>query len=148
MVTFLYGCAATFAGVFVISSSSPSEASSESTPEEEGENTEHRPGAGEESERRRPALVLTPNLNIRHRQSAVSLMGLSNAHVSFPFLLLYLALSELLWISISSWCIHLRGRHRPLSGSKGMVRQTRTAGIGRRAGLGRRQGMFCLERGV
>jgi magnesium transporter len=96
MVTLLYGCAATFAGVFIIAWSSDNKVNGFEAPEDEAENASVtdvsgdveqgniQPGFGSLS-RRRATLVLPPgsksNEVLRHKHSAVSIMGLSPAQV-------------------------------------------------------------------
>ncbi len=81
IVTFLYGCAATFAGVFIISSASGAAPTSDIAEEDQT------PNSGEDDvgtipRPRKATLILPQPPDLRHRQSTVSLMGLSNAHVS------------------------------------------------------------------
>ncbi|KAF9045910.1 DUF803-domain-containing protein [Hymenopellis radicata] len=81
IVTFLYGCAATFAGVFIISSASGVASTSDIAEEDHTPNSSDGEGDGGPSPRpRRATLILPQPPDLRHRQSTVSLMGLSNAH--------------------------------------------------------------------
>ncbi|RPD80627.1 DUF803-domain-containing protein [Lentinus tigrinus ALCF2SS1-7] len=101
LVTFLYGCGATFAGVFIIAWA-PSDPTGESEddiePDDDATRTAISPGMGSLARRSRPTLIMpegaavsaTPILHNRH--SIVSLYGLSPAQVSlrpfrYPFLL-------------------------------------------------------------
>jgi len=92
LVTFLYGCAATFAGVFVIAwaPTGGDEVAELSPSESESDRNEYSmPDAGGEHAngstigsvgRRRPKLIIEPGTPIlRNRQSVVSLYGLSPA---------------------------------------------------------------------
>lgn len=99
VVTFLYGCAATFAGVFIIAWSSQTdnddeyEASENSTPVEENpeevaslraEQVASNLSLGSLGRRRRATLILPAGMDdsaLHHRQGAVSVMGLSPAQV-------------------------------------------------------------------
>ncbi|KAF5370101.1 hypothetical protein D9758_001204 [Tetrapyrgos nigripes] len=108
MVTFLYGCAATFAGVFIIAWSSETkddEFESDEDQEEDAsvaddstdvEQGNIPAGFGSLSRRRRATLVLPPgsrsNEMLRHKHSAVSIMGLSPAQ---PLLLVHTPPREL-----------------------------------------------------
>ncbi|KAK0206258.1 magnesium transporter NIPA-domain-containing protein [Desarmillaria ectypa] len=87
IVTFLYGCSATFAGVYIIARS-PSDNNASDQPEEQVQVEDAQSGNAPEDTRspraRRATLVLpspkdTPGLNLRHRQSAVNLIGLTSA---------------------------------------------------------------------
>lgn len=100
-MTFLYGCGATFLGVFIITwtQRAPDEEDEEEDDEDEGDVTDLEEGAGVRTprdvrmgslaRRNRATLVIpegvvsaagTPIL--RHRQSMVSMIGLSPAQVS------------------------------------------------------------------
>jgi len=110
IVTFLYGCAATFGGVFIIAwAPSRDRNDDDDYPEARGMEGESasgitgaegavsgteaeerlRPGFGSFGRRRRVTLVLPNGVsaspNLRHQQSAVSLIGLSPAQVCFRF---------------------------------------------------------------
>ncbi|KIY72948.1 DUF803-domain-containing protein [Cylindrobasidium torrendii FP15055 ss-10] len=86
LVTFLYGCAATFAGVFVISSTAPAAAPDlvdSPTVEDDVESNHTNSDANiARFPSQRPALILPkdPPRHIRNRPSIVSLTGLSNGH--------------------------------------------------------------------
>jgi hypothetical protein len=93
MVTFLYGCGATFAGVFIIAWSTPDDEDTDSDTQssEPPEAPTPRPGTpldqGTLGRRKRVTLILhnTPTTNsgsLRHKPSAVGLMALSSAQVS------------------------------------------------------------------
>lgn len=110
IVTFLYGCAATFAGVFIIAWA-PGE--SEEDDEEDAVGQEHdasvpgsnipqtpdhaRLGMGTLGRRRRATLVLpsgirdSPVLQLGRQRSAVSLMGISPAQVYLTSFFLFFA---------------------------------------------------------
>ncbi|KAK0468054.1 magnesium transporter NIPA-domain-containing protein [Desarmillaria tabescens] len=87
IVTFLYGCAATFAGVYIIARSpSDNNASDQSEDQVQTEDTQsgNAPEDTQSPRARRATLVLpsprdTPGLNLRHRQSTVNLIGLTSA---------------------------------------------------------------------
>ncbi|KAF9469043.1 magnesium transporter NIPA-domain-containing protein [Collybia nuda] len=92
IVTFLYGCAATFLGVFIIAwaPNTPNQEETEhETPEETAiingrlplTNEEARPGLGSLGRRRRATLIIPSSVHspILRQQSAVSLIGLSPA---------------------------------------------------------------------
>ncbi|KAF7331959.1 DUF803 domain membrane protein [Mycena kentingensis (nom. inval.)] len=86
LVTFLYGCGATFTGVFIIASeSAPAQEELAADGEEAGDETESEersPHPGTPS-KKRPTLILPHGLieshELVHKQSAVSIMGLSPA---------------------------------------------------------------------
>ena len=106
IVTFLYGCAATFAGVFIIAwaPSSYGTAEDHDQGEEDDEDVEAATAVatdsvsprslslGSLSRRSRPTLVIPENTNVtasptlRKRQSLVSLVGLSPAQVCWSFI--------------------------------------------------------------
>ncbi|THV08716.1 DUF803-domain-containing protein [Dendrothele bispora CBS 962.96] len=109
MVTFLYGCGATFAGVFIIAWSSENrdsdieseESEEDLTPTAADESTDVESnsipsGFGSLGRRRRATLVLPPGLKsnevLRHKHSAVSIMALSPAQ---PLLLVHTPPREL-----------------------------------------------------
>jgi hypothetical protein len=96
IVTFLYGCAATFLGVFIIAwaPNASLEDDGESEAEDEVANTDgHSPATNEEARlglgtigrRRRATLVLPSGVResplLRSQQSAISLIGISPAQV-------------------------------------------------------------------
>ena len=101
IVTFLYGCAATFAGVFIITwapSAYPTEVEDEQSGQEAADGaaapgdfgSPRSLGMGSLSRRSRPTLVVpegalprstTSSPTLRNRQSLVSLVGLSPAQV-------------------------------------------------------------------
>lgn len=105
MVTFLYGCAATFAGVFIIawdpSSVDEDEIEAESEAAMHGDGTDSARGTGADEgatlglgtlgRRRRATLVLPSGVRdtpiLRNKPSVVSMIGISPAQVCFsmPF---------------------------------------------------------------
>jgi magnesium transporter len=83
-VTFLYGCAATFAGVFIIAWAPPS---SYCAPDSENDDVEHgsvlsSDGRARSGQRDRATLIIPGSMPIlRHRASSLSVVGLSPAQV-------------------------------------------------------------------
>lgn len=77
-VTFLYGCSATFAGVFIIASGSEQSASKEEDGREDNAGPVADVYVGEPGSAPRKINVIRP------RESVVSLVGLSPAQVRFP----------------------------------------------------------------
>ncbi|KAL0070902.1 hypothetical protein AAF712_002123 [Marasmius tenuissimus] len=93
VVTFLYGCGATFLGVFIISWTQESKDGDEGAGEEEREQEENAPregqpepqiGSGSLGRRRLATLVLPSGIShhdLRHKRSSPSVMGISPAQV-------------------------------------------------------------------
>jgi hypothetical protein len=91
MVTFLYGCGATFLGVFIIAFSSSKETNGESSDAATPHNNEPQPSGyndpssrlGSISRRRHAALIMPngiePTPIVRPRRSSLGMMGLSSA---------------------------------------------------------------------
>ncbi|KAJ6629147.1 magnesium transporter NIPA-domain-containing protein [Mycena sp. CBHHK59/15] len=88
LVTFLYGCAATFTGIFIIAwepqqgepedaETTPVEADADGTDSEEDD--EHPMALGTPGRRKRPTLALASGHGLIHKQSPVGILGLSPA---------------------------------------------------------------------
>lgn len=142
IVTFLYGCAATFAGVFIIAWSPPPAAPGEDGEQteltgEEGDSVDLEAGnaagqsvvprdvrMGSLGRRDRPTLVIPESMAVdggahgtpvlRNRQSMIDLIGLSPAQVSRRVVSPFLvALIDFNFLAASALSAHTPRRHPP-----------------------------------